>query len=197
MAQPVQAGGFTPAVFADLTRASPTTTYAADENVAQDAVTAANVLPLKFPACRQKNGSGVITGGLLVKSTNTIATAGFRLWLFNRQPFAAGSYPLDNAALVNQFTYDTALKYLIGTIDFLQADFIAHSSSASCQGAPSRLTLPFSLQAAQRDDTDFVDVEVLGRIGGSKLIYGVLSTLGAYVPGASEKFRITLDVSGD
>lgn len=200
MAQPVKAGGFTPRVYADLTRASPTTTYAADEHVAQDASTAANVFPLRFPACREANGSGVITGGTLVKSTNTIATAGFRLWLFTRQPFAVGGYPLDNAALVTQFTYTTALKHFIGTIDFATADFIAHSSSASCQGVPLRGNLPFSLQAAGRggDSTeDYGDFEVFGRIPGNRLIYGVLSTLLAYVPGASETFRISLDVQAD
>ena len=196
MAQPVQAGGFTPRCFADLTRPDNTTTYAADEHVANSA-TGSAVVPIKFPACRQANGSGVITGGTLVKATNTIATAGFRLWLFTREPFAAAGYPADNAALVNQFTFTTALKYYVGYIDFATADFIAHSSSASCEGVPVRGNVPFSLRGAARDGTDYADVEGIGRVSGDHLLYGVLSTLAAYVPGALEKFRITLDIQQD
>lgn len=200
MAQPVQAGGFTPRCFADLTRPANTTTYAADEIVANSAMASA-VVPLKFPACRQDNGSGVITGGLLVKSTNTINTAGFKLWLFTRQPFAAGSYPADNAALVTALTYTAALKYMIGTIEFATADFAAHSSSASCQGVPLRGNVPFSLRAAGRGGDsaeDYADVaDGIGRVPGSRLIYGVLSTTLAYVPGSAEEFRISLDIQQD
>lgn len=199
MGNHVKAGGFTPDCFVDLTRASPTTTYAADEHVAQDASTAANVLPLKFPVCREDNGSGIITGGRLWKSTNTIATAGFKLWLWKAQPFAAGSYPLDNAAFVNQVTF-TALKNLIGVIEFANADFIAHSSSASCEGVGARSVMPFSLVNVRRgsDPTaDYVDVDGVGRVPGSRLIYGTLTTTLAYVPGASEQFRINLDVQQD
>ena len=61
MAQPVQAGGFTPDVYADLTRPTSTTQYTANDLIANSG-TAASVVPLRFPACRQANGSGVITG---------------------------------------------------------------------------------------------------------------------------------------
>lgn len=195
----VQAGGFTPDCFADLQRPGATTTYAADEHVAQDAVAAGGVSPLKFPAVRNPNGAGIITGARLCKSTATVDSAGFRLWLWNNQPFAAGAYPLDNAALVNQYTF-TALQSLIGWIDFATADFLAHSASASCEGVPNRPCLPFTLRNSRRGSAstdDFVEIAGVGRVTADRLVYGTLSTLGAYVPGALERFRVTLDVQQD
>mgnify|MGYP003393368983 FL=1 len=44
---------------------------------------------------------------------------------------------------------------------------------------------------------DFVEIAGVGRVTADRLVYGTLSTLGAYVPGALERFRVTLDVQQD
>lgn len=194
MAQHVQAGGFTPDVYADLTRATGTTQYTANDLIANSG-TAASVVPLRFPACRQENGSGIITGARIIKSTDTVTALSLRLWLFAAQPFAAAGYAADNAALT--FTYASMARW-IGFIDF--TTWIDAGTPAVSVGVPSRPVLPFSKRLVQDGSASTADqLQVSGQpqVPASRLIYGLLQDKGGYTPADSEQFRIWLDVQAD
>ena len=194
MAHHVQAGGFTPDCYAHLTRATGTTQYTANDLIANSG-TASAVVPLRFPACRQDNGSGIITGGRIVKSTDTTTALSLRLWLFAAQPFAAGGYAADNAALT--FTFASMARF-IGFIDF--TTWIDAGSTAVSVGVPSRPSLPFSkanVQDGADSGADQLDTKGLPRVPASRLIYGLLQDRGGYTPADSEEFRIWLDVQAD
>lgn len=190
----VQAGGFTPDCYCDLTRPAGTTQYTANDLIA-NSTTAASVVPLRFPACRQDNGSGIITGGRIIKSTDTTTALSLRLWLFAAQPYAAGGYAADNAALA--FTYASMARF-IGFIDF--TTWIDAGTPALSVGVPSRPSLPFSKQwvGDKSDSTaDQLDTKGLPQVPASRLIYGLLQDRGGYTPADSEQFRIWLDVQAD
>ncbi len=187
----VTSGKAIPECFATMTRASGTTQYAAGDIVA-NSTSASLVVPLKFPACRTANGSGIITGGRMIKSDDDVTAASFRLWLLTKQPFAAGSYPADNAALV--LTY-AALGYLIGYMDF--STFVDAGSATSgnvAMSAAAHREMPFNCERAARMPTD--DSVIVGGkfYDGTKLIYGVLEAVGTYTPATLEEFTIWLDV---
>lgn len=186
----MQVGGLTPDVYDEITRATGTTQYTAN-----DVITEATARLLKFPACRKKNGSGIITGGRMIKSTDTITAANFRLWLFAAAPFATASLPADNAAIT--FTYASMARF-IGYIDF--ATWIDAGSMAVSIGLPARSQLPFS-KANVGDGSDSTAdqsvVKGIQQVPAAQLIYGMLQDKGGYTPADSEKFRIWLDVQAD
>ena len=194
MGQVFQVGGFTPDCYAEITRPSNTTQYTANDLIT-DTATAADVVPLRFPACRQDNGSGVITGGRIIKSTDTVTALSLRLWLFAAQPFAAAGYAADNAALT--FTYASMARW-IGFIDF--TTWIDAGTPAVSVGVPSRPSIPFSKQwvgDSSESTADRLAVKGLPSIPASRLIYGLLQDKGGYTPAAAELFRIWLDVQAD
>lgn len=187
----VSAGGFTPDCFATFTRPSDTTAYAAGDIVA-NSTTGASVVPLRFPALRTANGSGVITGGRVIKSDDDLTNASFRLWIFSRQPFAAAGYPADNAALT--LTY-AAMQSFVGMIDF--TTFIDAGSANVAVANPTRNLLPFNCSRAQRMPTS--DTITVGGVtyDGTQLLYGVLEARAAYTPASAEQFTVWLDVQQD
>ena len=190
----LQVGGFTPDCYAEITRPSDTTTYAAGE-VITDTDTAASVVPLRFPACKRDNGSGIITGGRIIKSTDTITVSASRLWIFAGTPFAAGSFIADNAALV--LTYASMARF-VGCIDF--TTWIDAGSMAFSEGVASRAVMPFSKQNVGdtvSPSSGALNVKGLPPVPASRLLYGILETRAAYVPGSAETFRIWLDVQAD
>lgn len=193
MAQHVQAGGFTPDCYAEITRPANTTQYTANDLIT-DTATAADVVPLRFPACRQDNGSGIITGGRIIKSTDTTTALSLRLWLFAAQPFAAGGYAADNAAL--SFTYASMARF-IGFIDF--TTWVDAGTPAIAVGVPSRAQMPFS--KANVGDKSDATADGFARNGvfipAARLIYGLLQDKGGYTPASAEQFRIWLDVQAD
>lgn len=194
MGQIVQAGGFTPDCYAEITRPANTTQYTANDLIA-DTATAADVVPLRFPACRQDNGSGIVTGGRIIKSTDTTTALSLRLWLFAAQPFAAGGYAADNAAL--SFTYASMARFL-GFIDF--TTWVDAGTPAIAVGVPSRPSIPFSKQFVgdMADSTaDRSATKGLPAIPAARLIYGLLQDKGGYTPASAEEFRIWLDVQAD
>jgi hypothetical protein len=189
-----QIGGFTPDAYAEITRPTDTTAYTALDAI-MDTTSIAAAVPLRFAACRQDNGSGVITGGRIVKSTDTTTALSLRLWLFAAQPFAAGAYPGDNAAL--SFTYASMARF-VGFIDF--ATWIDAGTAAIAVGVGSRPTLPFSKRfvADKNDSTaDRLAVKGLPDIPAARLIYGLLQDRGGYTPASGEQFRIWLDIQAD
>lgn len=194
MAQPVQAGGFTPDAYAEITRPADTTQYTANDLIT-DTTTAASVVPLRFNVCRQDNGSGIITGGRIIKSTDTTTALSLRLWLFAAQPFAAGGYAADNAAL--SFTYASMARF-VGFIDF--TTWIDAGTPAIAVGVPSRPSMPFSKKYVQdkSDSTaDQLAVKGVPQVPASRLIYGLLQDKGGYTPASAEQFRIWLDAQSD
>lgn len=187
-------GGFTPDAYAEFTRPNDTTAYAAGDHIT-DTTTASSVVPLRFPAIRTDNGSGVFTGARLIKSTDTTTNASFRLWLFAAQPFAAAGYPADNAAIT--FTYASMARFL-GYIDF--TTFIDAGSMAVAEGLMGRSVAPFSKRYVNDSSNPAVDASSTSGIlpvPASKLIYGMLEARAAYAPGAQEQFRIWVDVQSD
>lgn len=194
MSEIVQAGGFTPDCYAHLVRATGTTQYTANDLIANSG-TAANVVPLRFPACRLDNGSGIITGGRIVKSTDTVTALNLRLWLFAAQPFAAAGYVADNAPLVMTFA---SMQRFVGFIDFTTWTDVG--STAMSVGVPSRANIPFSKQwVGDRSDSgaDQLDTKGLPQVPASRLLYGLLQDKGGYTPADSEEFRIWIDVQAD
>lgn len=187
----VSAGGFTPDCFATFTRPADTNVYAAGDMVA-NSTTGASVVPLRFPALRVPNGSGVITGGRIIKSDDDLVSASFRLWVFSKQPFAAAGYPADNAALT--LTY-AAMQNFVGMLDF--TSFIDAGSANVAVANPTRNQMPFSCARAQRMPTD--DAITIGDItyNGTQLLYGVLEARAAYTPASAEQFTVWLDVQQD
>lgn len=116
----VQTGGTTPHLTATFSRPADNTAYTAGDNIA-NSTTAAEVTPLTFSLPRS---SGRLTGCRCVvapASGNLVITAlDFDLLLFRPStdiPFAAGSYPADNAAMA---TTAAAMRDLVGVFSFLE-----------------------------------------------------------------------------
>ena len=187
-------GGFTPDVYAEITRPADTTAYAAGDMVT-DTTTAASVVPLRFPACRTDNGSGIFTGARMIKSSDTTTNASFRLWLFGATPFAAGSFPADNAAIT--FTYASMARFL-GYIDF--TTFIDAGSMAVAEGLMGRSVAPFSKRFVGDTSvvsTDAPNLSGIQPVPASRILFGMLEARAAYTPTSGEQFRIWLDVQAD
>lgn len=188
-----QIGGFTPFSQASFTRPADTTAYASGDNMATT-TTAASVVPLKFLASGAKSGSGLILGGRMAKSQANVANASFRLRLFSREPFAAGSYPADNAAIVATYA---ALQFQIGFIDF--TSWNAESAAAWSNAMPNtRNAMSFNLAGPMRSNVDAQFAGPIGPIFESQVIYGLLEARAAYAPASnSEQFTINLDIQAD
>lgn len=186
----MQVGGLTPDAYDEITRATGTTQYTANDHI-----TEATARLLRFHACRKANGSGLITGGRIIKSTDTITAANLRLWLFAAAPFATASIAADNAAIT--FTYASMARF-VGYIDF--ATWIDAGSMSLSIGLPARSAMPFS-KANVRDGTDSsadqLAVKGVPQVPAAYLLYGMLQDKGGYTPADSEQFRIWLDVQAD
>lgn len=101
-AERVRVIGHTPRVAASYTRAADAMQYAAGDLIGTT-TTAANVVPIVFDLSALR-GSGRISGmrAVITAASGTIVLPAFDLMLFRPNtsiPFAAGSYPADNAAL--------------------------------------------------------------------------------------------------
>lgn len=197
----VTAGGFTPDCYADFTRLANTTAYAAGQCV-NDAPAAASAQPLRFPAVRAVNGSGIITGGRIIKSSDTTANASFRLWLFANSPFTlpvsgvGGTYFAD-AGTIN-FTFASMARF-VGFLDF--TTFIDAGTMAVGEGVATRSVVPFSKRfVADKADSTADSLSIAGisqSVPAAQLLYGILEARAAYVPTSGEQFRIWLDVQAD
>lgn len=88
-----------------LTRPDNTTAYAAGDLIA-NSVTAGQVEPLRFADVGRFAGEQLVNRSVLIQSVRVIAngagapTIRPRLRLYSARPFATGSYPADNAALI-------------------------------------------------------------------------------------------------
>ena len=166
----------------ELTRPSDTNAYAVNDAIA-NSTTAASVVPLTFqmgyPEVNQGSAGNIISAQLVTSSAS--AFGAMRLWLFNRQPFAAAGYQADNAAIA--LTYQAMQRgangtdpigNLIGFIDF--QTFTARTTSAISDGV-----------------CDFTELEY--NCGpSSNTIYGVLEAMAIFTPASAQTFSVLLDV---
>jgi hypothetical protein len=156
-------------VSAEFTRPNNATPYSIG-----DAVCQATPAILSFAGISQwLGGNGLIRSAWLRKSTNVVASASFRLHLFN----TAVATSADNAALAIAWA-DRA--YYIGQLTF--ANMLATASIATSIGetvdsvAQVAVPLPFACAA------------------GAKDLYGLLEAAAAYTPGAQEQFQVILAI---
>lgn len=184
-------GFYIPDCYAEITRPADVATYTTGD-VVTDTTTTADVVPLRFPACRTNGGSGIITGGRAIKSSDTTTVSAMRLWLFAASPFAAGSFIADNAAL--DLTYASMARF-VGCVDL--TTWVDAGSMAKCEGVITRTRIPFSKEYVGDSTsltTGALSVKGLPPVPPSRLLYGILEARAAYVPTSAETFRIWLDV---
>lgn len=189
-----QVGGFTPFSAVSFTRPADTTAYASGDNIATT-TTGSAVVPLRFLVAGDKGGSGLILGARMAKSQANVTNASFRLRLFSSAPFAAGSYPADNAAIVATYA---ALQFQIGYFDF--TTWNAESAAAWSNALPNtRTSLSFNLGGAMPSNADSqIIVNTNRAVFDSQCIFGLLEARAAYAPASnSEQFTINLDVQSD
>jgi hypothetical protein len=148
-----------------LTRPSATTQYDALDGVT-DSLSAPSAI--EFANVNRATGLGAwIVTSRLYKSTTSVTTATFRLWLYSDVP---ASVPLDNAAWASRLANaDIGLGYIDYTNYVLGADCVVYEGELS---------------------SDFA-APVIPAV---RSIYGILQTQtgSTYTPGASEKFRMYL-----
>lgn len=193
-----QVGGFTPFSAASFTRPADTTAYAVGDNIATT-TTGSAVVPLRFLVTGRKAGSGLIIGAHMAKDQANVTNANFRLRLFSRAPFAAGSYPADNTAIVATYA---ALQFQIGVFDF--TTWAAETAAAWSSAAPNVALsgsnqIAFNMGGAMPSNADSQIVVNTNRpVFDSQCIFGLLEARAAYAPAAnSEQFTINLNVQSD
>lgn len=161
------------AAAATIARPGDTTPYTAGDLLA-NSVTAGSVVVSTFTnTARLTGGSGRVMGVRLMKSTNSITNATFRLHLFTVIPTITTNG--DNSPISGNVV--ASAKGYLGFVNV--SAMIGFSDVAWGTGAPdnSRQLLPFV--AVARD------------------IYGVWEVTGAYTPGNAEVFTFALIVDQD
>jgi hypothetical protein len=153
------------AASATLVRPADTTAYASGDLVA-NSVTAGSVAARSFTtAARISGGNGKVVGAKIQKSTNSVTNAAFRLHLFTVVPTFASNG--DNDPISGNVV--ASAKGYIGYIDI--AAMTGFSDVAWGFGTGS---LPF--------------------VAVAQTLFGVVEARGAYTPGDSEVFTISLMV---
>lgn len=134
--EPAKVAGTTPRITASKATPSSNGVYAAGDHIANSA-TGASVTPITFTnAARVSGGSARLTGCRCVHScaSGTIVLCHFLLWVFrpaSNIPFAAGSYPADNAAINISIA---AMKEVVGLFEFLSTDWTNQAGLATAVG---------------------------------------------------------------
>ena len=171
MPQRIQVGSLLSASY-ELTRPADTTAYAAGDAIA-NSTTAWAVVPLQFTVSGEFGATGLIIGARLFTSSAT-AFAATRLWLFNRQPFAAAGYQADNSALALTYAAMTSTGGCMGYVDF--ATFTARTTSA------------VSIATSPQTELDFTCGPT------NNVIYGLFEAMSAFTPASAQTFTATLSV---
>src|SRR5216684_5676664 len=164
----IKTGGntITQASSSTITRPANATPYASGQLLA-NSVTAGSVNALQFSTlARVSGGSGVITGAVIQKSTNTITNAAFRIHYFNTIPtfVTAG----DGSAIST--VVQASGKGYLGYVDIIT--MTGFSDVAWGTGAPdnTRGCIPY--------------------VATAQIIYAIVEVRGAYTPGNAEIFTI-------
>lgn len=185
-------GKLTPRVSAQYVRAANATTYTIGDLIG-NSTTAANVVPIEFAnAVRVQNLSGRITGAtcVLTAASGTIVLPEFDLLLFRPTtdiPFAAGSYPADNAAL-----NVSAAAYLqcVGIFTFADDAWRNQAGGATAAGAHVYQAVP----ATPRTVYPFT----LDEVNDQTKLLGLMQAQNAWDPGnVAQTFDFVLDVEWD
>lgn len=186
-------GLLTPNVTAEYARPASATQYDIADLIGNSA-TAASVVPITFAsAARFSNGSGRLSGcrGVVTAASGTIVLPAFDLLIFRPTtdiPFAAGSYPADNAALN---VSAAAMQQLVGVFSFAvdawrnQAGGVTAAGAGIWQApkvAGNRAFAPFSLDG----------------LGDTVSLLGLMQAQNTWNPGAVvNTFNFTLDLEQD
>jgi hypothetical protein len=187
-----QVGGTTPRVTATMVRAGDATQYSIGDLIG-NTTTAASVVPITFAnAARITNGSGRISGVrcTITAASGTIVLPKFDLLIFRPAtniPFAAGSYPADNAALNISAA---AMKELVAIFSFSDTAWRNQAGGSTAAGdhiyqaatiASGRPYAPFNL----------------GSLNSADLL-GLLQAQNTWNPGnVANTFDIVLDTDND
>lgn len=152
----ITTGGTTPYVTATMSRPAEGTQYAIGDIIANSG-TGASVVPITFTVARISGGSGIISGAqcTVTAASGTIVLPAFDLLLFRPTtniPFAAGSYPADNAALN---VSSAAMIQLVAIFSFSSTGWRNQAGGATAAGAniyqavalATRPYAPFNLAA--------------------------------------------------
>lgn len=177
-----------------MTRPANATAYAAGDIIANSG-TAASVVPITFSgAARLDGGNARITGCRAVVAPASgdlvIANCAFDLLIFRPAtdiPFAAGSYPADNAAMSISAA---AMRQLVAVFSFSASSWRSPAGSTSVAGVAGyqsqalnsdRPFAPFDLSDLAIDD-----------------LVGVLQAQAAWNPGnIAQQFDFVLDVEAN
>lgn len=180
------------------TRPSSATQYTAGDIVANSG-TAASVVPITFNNVTRTAGSGAgarIVGARCIitpASSNLVITAcDIDLLLFRPDtniPFAAGSYPADNAAL----TLTAAMyKSLVAVIPFVNGAWRNQLGALTAGTVGCQLAVPSVINPAYADLSDFAVASNITKL------YGLLQVKDAWNPGAvAQAIDLTLFVNQD
>lgn len=185
-------GGYTNRVRATYIRAADATVYAAGDLIG-NSTTAANVVPIQFPAARFAGGSGRITGCRCVISTTaaTVVFPAFDLLLFRPDPvgtipFVDGAYPADNAVLI---VSAAPMAELTGVLSFVSTGWRNQSGGATAVGQCAYQACGFTA----RPYAPFA----LSNVGVNYVI-GLMQVQNAWTPGNFPvQFDFALDVDQD
>lgn len=166
----VQAGGYTEAVWANVTRPNDTSVYAAGDTVTDNTATGSATNLTFTNVARANGGTGIITRSAVVSTNNSSAPATFVLNLFTTAPATSG----DNVA--GAFS-DAELQggLYVGEMVFN----LSRPVNPAAAGSGNRVyrcldPLPFKCAA------------------GTRNLIGVLQVDGAYTPIAQERFDVGL-----
>lgn len=155
---------------ASFTRPADTTSYAAGDLIA-NSTTAGSVAPMSFTAARVAAGSFLVNRIRLRKSTTTLTSATFRVYLFNTAPTVANG---DNGAL--------SIAGSANCIGWADITFAARGDSAT--------TSPFSDGAF-----GFGDLTSLVALASGQTVWALIESRAAYAPGNGETFAVTLELA--
>lgn len=158
-----------------FTRPADITAYTFGDQVADNTV-AGSVTAFNFAVPYLRGRGGVIRNAIMVKSTNVITNADFRLQLFSSSFTQAG----DNAALAPTLT---ELRSNLGYFVFANALNIQQfSNGAHYGGYPFGAVQQWALAIPESCDGT---------------LYGAITAAAAYTPTASEQFTIRLIIESN
>lgn len=187
-------GGINRRVTGTITRPADNTAYAAGDMIG-NSTTAASVTPITFSrAAMEDGGSGRLTGVRCVVAPASgsliITNLAFDLLIFRPGtdiPFAAGSYPADNAAMTISAA---AMRELVAIFSFNASNWRSPAGSISVAGAAGyqAVTLNSGRPYAPFDLTTLHTANLVG----------VLQAQAAWTPtGIANQFDFALDIEGN
>lgn len=183
----VIASGRTPRVTASISVPADATTFAIGDHIA-NSMTGASVTPMTFTIGR---GSGRISGArvTVTAASGTIVLPAFDLLIFRPVtsiPFAAGSYPANNAALN---VSAAAMDELVAVIPFTASAWRNQAGGATAVGsAVYQPGVPVTRPYAPFDLTGLA----------TQTLVGIVQAQSAWAPGAvAQTLRFALDTDAD